>query len=294
MNLVIRYRWENGSLILKQSKPYVNKYPSIPAPQERIATEAIFYQYASQSAELLARMPEVLHYDADNHLIVMQDLGVGKDFTHLYRKDQQISDETLHELLFFLRQLHGLDLSQADKDRFPDNLKLRQLNHQHIFVLPYDENNGFDLDQIQEGLGALAVPYTQDQALKKAIYQLGEQYLSVGSVLIHGDYYPGSWMLSEEQGLRIIDPEFGFIGPAEFELGVLIAHLLMCGLSLEPIQSAIATHYQSDDSFDLTMAGRFAGVEIMRRIIGIAQLPLDMTVNEKSDLLAQARNLILQ
>ena len=40
-----------------------------------------------------------------------------------------------------------------------------------------------------------------------------------GDTLLHGDYYPGSWMRVRER-LYIIDPEFSFAGPKEFDLGI--------------------------------------------------------------------------
>ena len=45
MNLVLRVQTNERSVILKQSKPYVRKFPQIPAPIERIDVE---YQYLSR------------------------------------------------------------------------------------------------------------------------------------------------------------------------------------------------------------------------------------------------------
>ena len=59
--------------------------------------------------------------------------------------------------------------------------------------------------------------------------KVGDIYLSDdGGVLLHGDYYPGSW-LKTDAGFRVIDPEFCFLGPPEFDLGVLAAHWIFCG-----------------------------------------------------------------
>jgi len=59
--------------------------------------------------------------------------------------------------------------------------------------------------------------------------ELGDLYLSDGPTLLHGDFYPGSW-LRTTQGIRIIDPEFAFTGAAEFDVGVFAAHLAFTGL----------------------------------------------------------------
>jgi len=290
MNLVLRFLYDGQSIILKQSKAFVNKYPSIPAPEERIATEAKFYEYAAQISEIAHQMPKVLHYDAQNHLTVMQDLGTGSDFVYLYKPNNQLTTKEILDLLTYLFNLHKKIWTIAEQENFPDNLKLRQLNHQHIFVLPFQANNQFNLDQIQEGLSQLAASYVVDEVLKKEIKKLGKNYLSSGSNLLHGDYYPGSWMKVGEE-LKIIDPEFGFLGAVEFELGVFIAHLLMTNHALEQIMEEVEVHYQAD--FDKTKALQYAGVEIMRRLIGIAQLPLQLSLNEKSNLLITAHKMIL-
>jgi 5-methylthioribose kinase len=52
MNCVVRVRLPNRSLILKQARPWVEKYPSIAAPVERAASEAR-YHFAAQSSLLL-------------------------------------------------------------------------------------------------------------------------------------------------------------------------------------------------------------------------------------------------
>ncbi len=77
----------------------------------------------------------------------------------------------------------------------------------------------------------------------------------------------------------IIDPEFCFLGPPAFDLGVLYAHL---HLARQPVELAV---------FDAT-AKAFAGAEIMRRLIGVAQLPLEADLEEKSALLALTKRLI--
>ncbi|MEL6924974.1 MAG: aminoglycoside phosphotransferase, partial [Bacteroidota bacterium] len=192
MNLVLRFRYDGDSLILKQSKPYVNKYPDIPAPEERIDTEAKYYAYASQIEGLSSTMPQILHYDAANHLIVMEDLGASSDFMFCYEKDQQLSDTNIEQLLQYLSALHSHEWTATQLAGFPDNLKLRQVNHAHIFDLPFRSDNGFPLDDMQQGLAQLAHPYTQDEALKTATQHLGEIYLSSGLALLHGDFYPSA------------------------------------------------------------------------------------------------------
>jgi 5-methylthioribose kinase len=67
------------------------------------------------------------------------------------------------------------------------NTELRTLNYEHIFY-PFKEENGFNLDDIQDGLQELALPYKRCR-IKENIERLGSLYLSKGKYLLHGDYY---------------------------------------------------------------------------------------------------------
>ncbi|MEM9887896.1 MAG: phosphotransferase, partial [Bacteroidota bacterium] len=290
MNAVLRFKYDKQSLILKQSKSFVNKFPSIPAPRERIHTEAQFYQYAGQISGLSEKMPNLRYFDPQQHIIILEDLGEGSDFSYLYQPLQTLSDGDIKDLLVYLASLHGQIWSEEALQAFPNNLALRKLNHQHIFFLPFQADNGFDLDSIQAGLAALAQSYIADEELKAEIEQLGEKYLSQAHQLLHGDYYPGSWIRSTK-GLKIIDPEFAFMGHTEFELGVLIAHLLLSGHQANWIESKLDAHYPL--LYDEKESRQYAGVEIMRRLIGIAQLPLQMELEEKAAMLRLARKMVL-
>ena len=284
MNRVLRLKTQNGSIILKQATDHVVKYPDIPAPISRIAVENQFYQLAGEIEGTRHYFPEILGYDPAHHLLAMEDLGESSDYTYLYQKGQAISVEAAEEIGKTLGLLHAFRFPEKQRSAFPSNLELKQLNHQHIFVLPLMAENGFDLNAITPGLQALSTQYKTDPLLKSRAAALGELYLGSGETLLHGDYYPGSW-LRTSQGFKIIDPEFCFFGPPEFDLGVLLAHLKLAQQP-EDIQSAIVAGY--GHQIDPSLLGQFQGIEIIRRLIGLAQLPLDIDLMEKETLLAFA------
>jgi len=283
MNVVIRVTTDKRSFIIKQSRPYVEKYQDIPAPADRIDVEYQFYK-ATDSSAASKHMPTISAYAPDHHLIMMEDLGNSEDMTAIYQR-RQISDTQLRDLVHISKGIHN---QRAPQD-FPENLELRRLNHQHIFVLPYMEDNGFDLDGIQPGLQALSMSYKRDDHLKAAIQTLGDGYLSSGDTLIHGDYYPGSWMQIKDK-IYIIDPEFSYVGDAAFDLGVMAAHIIMATSDVGYLTRIITLY---DDQVDLPKVQKIAGVEIMRRLIGLAQLPLRRSLTEKEGLLQLAHRFIL-
>jgi 5-methylthioribose kinase len=172
------------------------------------------------------------------------------------------------------------------------NTELRTLNYEHIFEYPFKEENGFNLDEIQDGLQELALPYKKNVELKKNIERLGSLYLSKGKYLLHGDYYPGSW-LKTANGIKVIDPEFCFYGLREFDLGVLFAHMYLTQQKESAI-TLIKEQYVFFEELNPTILNGFIGTEIIRRLIGLAQLPLKMDLKTKESLLSFARDLILE
>ena len=283
MNVVLRVKTNQRSFILKQSRPFVQKYQQIEAPLNRIEVEYKFYK-AVQGPYISAHIPAILNFDQKNYLIQMEDLGQCDDMTSCYT-DRKISFHTLEKLVTISKAIHKV----GNVRNFPKNRALRELNHQHIFVLPFMEDNGFQLNDIQEGLQELSLPYKKDNAIKAVVNKLGDMYLSKGNVLIHGDYYPGSWMQLESE-LYIIDPEFSFIGFKEFDLGVMTAHLLMATMDASSLATVIELYKGEVNNI---LVSQVAGTEIMRRLIGLAQLPLQRTIGEKDYLLQLARKMIL-
>ncbi len=285
MNYVLRVKTDRQSFIVKQSRPWVEKYPQLDAPIERIIVEAQFYDALSEVAPLAGYIPALKGFKAEHYLMALEDLGKASDFTSIYQKSESLAPEELADLIRFLSELHQITPSQL-RDVFPDNQSLKKLNAEHLFTYPFQLQNGFDLETVQVGLQDLSLPYKQNAALKIQIEKLGEVYLAEGDVLIHGDYYPGSWLRTPE-GTRVIDPEFAYLGRPEFDLAVLVAHLKMAQTG-EAVLMAALNAYRQPKGFDQDLFAGFCGVEIMRRIIGLAQLPLDLTLEEKGQLLAWA------
>jgi 5-methylthioribose kinase len=284
MNVVLRVQTNKRSVIVKQSRPFVQKYQDIAAPLDRITVEHQFYSAVADS-KIAQHIPKVLGFYDTSHTLILEDLGHCRDMSYLY--DSRLVEEAqLKTLVTALETIHSTSVANT----YPDNITLRELNHQHIFVLPFLLDNGFSLDNIQEGLEKVSLPYKKDGTLKDRINLVGQKYLDKGNTLIHGDYYPGSWMTKGNQ-IFIIDPEFSFMGFAEFDVGVLAAHCIMITMD-GSILEQIMTFYKSNLNVELLR--QIAGIEIMRRIIGLAQLPVKRSLDEKKHLLELAYRLVMQ
>ena len=301
MNRTVRVTTNARSFILKQSQPYCVNFPEIPAPAERIEMEVAFYGIARRSKKLRDHMPNIIEFSPERHLAMTEDLGEGADPLSIY-SGERLPRHDLNLLCGLAPELHAIDLTDDEREKL-SNHAMRALNHEHIFDLPLRDDNGRDLDSQTNGLAELAQSYKDDDDYVAAVIALGMIYTGAdGPALLHGDYYPGSF-LRTERGLAIIDPEFTFPGPAEFDLGVLAAHLLLAAASA----SAEPEDRDADDLIDRIAAGYagrmnlslvrgFAGTEIMRRLLGVSQLPLNednADLSRKRWLLSQSRRWVL-
>jgi len=297
MNRTLRFDCTNcgdlPSVVLKQAVPFVAKYPDIPAPIERGAAEAAFYHSAQNHPQLEARLPRLLGTDKVNHLLALEDLGQAADLTAAYG-DEQLQHrltEFVQPLMQWLGELHAITPPVLH------NHCMRELNHTHIFELPLQNDNGLELGDLAD----VAERCANHDELKSAAHHLGQIYIGKSThtstpVLLHGDFYPGSWLgtLAAPNEVKVIDPEFAFVGPAEFDVGVCLAHLQFAGMTLEQASTAL-DHYDKPQGFDNDLARSFAGIELIRRLLGVAQLPLPENTSKqtKIDWLETGCNLLL-
>jgi 5-methylthioribose kinase len=298
MNCTVRVRTSAGSFILKQSRPWLEKYPQIAAPFDRALAEGRFYRLVAPSRAVAGRMPRLLWTDDEARTLALEDLGAASDFFPLYAREILLPEQTLVELITYLAALHGLAPASEPARVGLENNEMRALNHEHIFALPLRPGNGLDLDAYTgtPGLAAAAALLKEDAEYVAAVAGLGQHYLhGTGSSLLHGDFFPGSF-LQTHTGVRVIDPEFCFCGDGEFDLGVFAAHLLLAG---EPAARAERTLelYQANAPAGVSaeLVRRYAGVEIMRRLLGVAQIPtLQAALAQKTAWLELSRRLVLE
>lgn len=282
------------SLVLKQALPYVARYPDIPAPIERGAVEATFYEATAAVSEIAAAMPRLLGFDADHHLLALEDLGAARDFSALYddqpEEHRSVWRSALPAIMDWLLALH----TRVPAAGTPANEAMRTLNHEHIFNVPYAVPAAVE---VPASLAALRQQILEDRRARRQLTELGALYLGHATdalhpgnpVRLHGDYYPGSWLLDSGDHPHVIDPEFSFAGPAEFDLAVMRAHLALAGEN-EATWHALLDRYLLERTVDEALLEAFAAAEILRRIYGVAQLPLSLSEAEQLNLCTRAWN----
>jgi 5-methylthioribose kinase len=284
MNLTLQVVTSSRRFIVKQARPWVEKYDHIPAPWDRMQYECRFYERVSSISGVGDRMPRLMQKDLAAACIVLEDLSPARDMTAIYQ-GQKLSTTSLEQLAQYLATLHcqtrGTSLTEFA------NPSMRRLNHEHIFIVPISGWEGRDLDQFEPGLTAVSEALRRDSAALVSIVELGKLYLSNGPVLCHGDFYPGSW-LQTEAGVRVIDAEFCHAGEPEHDLGVAVAHLALGAQPKESIVGLVESYRRAGGMIRDGLLAEFASIEVIRRLLGVAQLPIPVSSGFRAATLSRA------
>jgi 5-methylthioribose kinase len=155
------------------------------------------------------------------HIILRRGLIAGERYPLLAEAIAAFMARTL----FFTSDL-ALDATEK-KTRiaaFAGNHALCKITEDLIFTDPYREaeQNRWTSPQ----LDAMAAEFRADLDLHVAISRLKLKFLSSAEAMIHGDLHTGSVMVTA-QDTRVIDPEFAFYGPMGFDVGAMLANLVM-------------------------------------------------------------------
>ena len=180
-------------------------------------------------------MPQVVHYDETLALIAMELLEPhiimrrGMIEGVVYPKfAEDISTFMAHTLFFTSDLALTADKKKAMIGAFSGNTALCKITEDLIFTDPY---RVADLNRwTSPQLDGYAKRWREDVDLKVAVSRLKLKFLSHAEAMLHGDLHTGSVMVTQTD-TRIIDPEFTFMGPMGFDVGAVIANLLINYLS---------------------------------------------------------------
>jgi 5-methylthioribose kinase len=234
LNLVFIIKGPDGGIAVKQALPYVRLVgESWPLPLSRSHYE---YLALTHQARFVPRLvPAVLHHNEalalvamellEPHIIMRKGLVVGTTYPRFV---EDIST-FLAQTLFFSSDLA---VAAAEKKEgiaaFAGNHALCKITEDLIFTDPYRvaEQNRWT----SPWLDATAARFRDDLDAHVAICRLKLKFMGSPEAMIHGDLHTGSIMVAERD-TRVIDPEFAFYGPMGFDIGAVIANLLMAYLA---------------------------------------------------------------
>jgi 5-methylthioribose kinase len=230
LNLVFIVKSARGGVAVKQALPYVRLVgESWPLPLSRAHYEYLALEKQAQIAPGL--VPALLHHNdtlaltvmelLEPHIIMRKGLIAGTQYPRFVEDITTFMARTL-----FLSS--DLAISAAAKKEgiaaFAGNHALCKITEDLIFTDPYREAE--QNRWTSPYLDAIAADFRDDLDLHVAISRLKLRFMASPEALIHGDLHTGSIMVTESE-TRVIDPEFAFYGPMGFDIGAVLANLLM-------------------------------------------------------------------
>lgn len=229
INFVYRVSNEQGvSVIVKQGLPYVRIIgEGWPLSQDRVRIEAEALQLEAKYAPGL--VPEVYAFDAERFAILMEDIGSFDNLRQLLvtrTKLATLADDLatfLAKTLFYTSELY-LDSHERKKQLAGFiNPDLCKITEDLFFWDPFCDH---ERNAINPLIREDAAKLWNNPTLKLEVAKLKRSFLCDGQALLHGDLHSGSVFASQE-GTKVIDPEFAYVGPIGFDVGSIIGNLLL-------------------------------------------------------------------
>ncbi|MFC8349345.1 S-methyl-5-thioribose kinase [Streptomyces sp. NPDC057280] len=296
------------SLAVKQALPWVRVAgPSWPMNPDRADAEARAYDQVAKVAP--DKIPAIHGYDPENHALVMEDMSDLEVLRTLLNEGAPYGPDTSARVGEFVAQFSfatsDFGMPSAERKALiaaSVSPELCKITEDVVLSEPYIEH---EHNHWHEGVADLAAEFRADARLRTEVADLRHTFMTSAQALLHGDLHTGSIMVGDREGVpvvRVFDPEFSFVGPIGYDLGLYWANALVSEeraralgslsdhgdqlrLSWEAFEAEFRRLWPSrvDTFFDDAYLDRFlrrvwtesvgyAGTEIIRRIIGFAHL----------------------
>ncbi len=281
INWVRRARLGRGrSVIVKQARSALERFPQYEVTTERIVFEARYLEHTRRWDEE-SLLPEVLAFDEQQRVLILEDVEPAM------RLDRALAGRTdprdaLESVARFLGRVHRETMAE-DEALAPTfaNDAMRRLHGDHIFVLPYQE-----VFPTPHRTAARAEQLRTEGELAAIAHEAYRRYLEPRGALVHADVQPTNLLLTA-QGPKLLDAEIAHVGDPAFDVGTLLAHLMLPAAArghptralplLRGVWSAYAAAHGETGLPSLPHVLRLAGLEMIRRTIGAARVELVTT-----------------
>jgi 5-methylthioribose kinase len=274
INWVRRARVPDGrSWIVKQARPALERFPEYQVDTRRIVFEARYFTLARDHHDQRI-CPEILHFDERERVLILEDLGDAE------RLDQRLARGSDGSgpgaaLARFLAAVHGATADDPELAARFDNDAMRRLHGDHIFDLPFAEND-FPLEpEVAARAASLKTP--EFRGLAADAYR---RYLEPRGALLHGDVQAGNVLLPPE-GPKLLDAEIAHVGDPAFDVATLLAHLALPALAsagparaLPAIEASWLAYVgaRGEAAPRFAEVARYMGLELLRRTVGAARV----------------------
>lgn len=222
------------TVVIKQALPYVRLVgESWPLTPDRARIEAQSLKIENQlipahSPHLYFYDPDLYLMAIKNlteHIIMRQGLIQGIRYPHFADHIGTFLARTLAGTSDFV-----LDY-RAKKEQVAAfiNPEMCKISEDLIFTEPYRKH---EQNRYHAELDPQVLALQADQRLIAEVAHLKEKFMTQAQALLHGDLHTGSIMVNQTD-TYVIDSEFAFYGPIGFDIGAVIGNLLLSYASHE-------------------------------------------------------------
>jgi len=237
LNLVFKVvdKKNNKSIIVKRSLPYVRCVgEDWPLNINRAEIESKILEIEYELTDGL--VPEVYKFDSVMYASLMEDLSdhvimrTGLLELNQYpRFVEHITDFMVKTLLL----TSDIVMDHQEKKAYVKdfiNPELCDITEALVYTEPFynAERNNIDDFMIE----FMKNNVWNDEKLKLEVAKLKFDFMTNAQALLHGDLHTGSIFVKEDS-TKVIDPEFAFYGPMAYDIGALIANLVMNYISTD-------------------------------------------------------------
>ena len=234
LNMVFIVEGPRGGVVLKQALPYMRLVGEAwPLPLERSYFESL--ALIEQARAVPHLVPRIFATDRVGAAIVMEYLTPHIILRKALKEGRALPNLAEHMATFLAESLFKTSDLYLTADRkktlmreFCGNIELCKITEDLVFTDPYrlSSGNRWTTPQLDE----TAAAFRADSVLKAEVQLLKLKFLTSAEALVHGDLHTGSIMVTDDD-TRAIDPEFAFFGPMGFDVGALIANMLIAAVA---------------------------------------------------------------
>ena len=223
---IIRSKESGRSLVIKQADRLLRS-SGRPLDMNRSNIEASILKLEHEMAPDM--VPEVYDYDEVMHATAMEDvsdyenlrkaLAANRFYGHLADNISTFMADTLLPMTDLV-----MDAEQKKQNvKFYTNPELCKITEDLVLTEPYYDYKGGNIifpgneDFVEKELYS-------DTELHTEVAKLRLNYMNNAQTLLHGDLHSGSIFINEK-GIKVLDPEFAFYGPAGYDIGNVIGNL---------------------------------------------------------------------
>ena len=214
------------SVVLKQADKFLRS-SGRPLDLDRNRIEAEILKLEGECAPEF--VPKVYRYDDVMCVIVMEDISAYKNLRKELMAGKifpKFADEISSFLVDTLLPTTDLVLDRAEKkDRVRAfvNKELCDISECLVFTEPYVNDRDRNI-VIPENMEYVKKHLYDDVELRAEAAKLKNNFMNNAQALIHGDLHSGSIFINED-GMKVIDPEFSFYRPMGYDIGNVIGNL---------------------------------------------------------------------